>query len=77
MQVSKLVPLKDLVPGKRYRVEFDDCCVRGAFEGRFLEWAQEQVELGHDLEDAAHYIDARFDFGYVTGWAWTATEIAG
>ena len=27
-----MVELEDAVVGKRYRVEFDDCCVEGSFE---------------------------------------------
>jgi hypothetical protein len=37
---------KDLVPGRRYRVSWSDCCAEGWFEGVLVE--QEEWEIRFD-----------------------------
>lgn len=35
--------MSELVSGRRYKVRFKDCCVRGELTGRFIEIPEEYV----------------------------------
>jgi hypothetical protein len=39
------IEVKDLIVGKKYRVEFDDCCVGGQFVGTLLEVDRDEDRL--------------------------------
>jgi hypothetical protein len=55
-----------LVPGQRYRITLDDCCVEGWFEGVF-------VEIVRDSEGDPDGL--RFDTGVVGPWWSSSWEV--
>lgn len=69
-------PASELMAGRCYRVEFDDCCVQGFFIGRFVEIRY----VPNDPNDPASepFADAVvFDTGEIApvDWGqWTVTE---
>jgi len=63
------VKLEELEIGKRYQIDFDDCCVQGELVGAFLGW--DSSLDGED--DSLVYHRAKFDFGEIGGWAWKAS----
>jgi hypothetical protein len=73
--MSNLTP-DQLEPGRRYRVEFDDCCVQGHFVGRFIEIRY----VPDSPTDPTPFPDALvFDTGELgpVDWGqWTVTEEA-
>jgi hypothetical protein len=52
-----MIKFADLQKGRRYRVEFDDCCVQGHFEDTFVEF--ETDEDGDP--DGAVFMNARIE----------------
>ncbi len=62
-----------LVPGKRYRIDFHDCCVNGSFVGVFseIEWTPNRTG------DPPNYpTNLLFDTGHIdVRGDWTATEL--
>lgn len=62
----------ELVVGRRYRVTLDDCCVRGHFDGRF-------VEIRHVPDsptDPTPFPDAIvFDVGEISPVEWGQWQI--
>ncbi|MDZ4263785.1 MAG: hypothetical protein U1B30_15820 [Pseudomonadota bacterium] len=64
-----------LVPGKRYRVTFEDCCVNGEFTGVFLRW-EEDGEAHQPADEGDVYGHrAIFDTGSVERNRWEAEEV--
>jgi len=61
---------EELEVGQRYRVTFDDCCVRGWFEGTFVELRYDTEERVRDNLD-----EVAFDNGVIgPNWgSWTIT----
>lgn len=61
---------KDLVAGKEYQINFDDCCVQGYFRGKFTELLYDEIEV--DFLDKI-----RFDTGEIgPNWGnWTIKEV--
>jgi len=53
-----------LIPGKRYKITLDDCCIQGELVGTFLKYDADQDR-------------AFFYFGYIgPDWgAWTVKEL--
>jgi hypothetical protein len=69
--MSRLNP-EILKLGKTYWAEFEDCCARGAFKGKFTgflaskdaedwKWFSSFVDIPSEYE----YIQAHFDAGYI------------
>jgi hypothetical protein len=54
-----IVEFEDLVPGQRYRIKLDDCCIEGEITGTFL---------CREDERGCEYFTAVFDFGRLTTW---------
>lgn len=42
--IDKLISAKNLVPGKTYRVVFQDCCINGEFSGEFIQSSEKYVD---------------------------------
>ena len=61
--------VRDLKPGTRYTVTFDDCCVRGEFEAVFV-----RLEVDDDAD--AEYGVAIFETARLESlWGYTFTEV--
>lgn len=62
---DETVSIKNLIPGKRYRVVFSDCCVRGEYVGEFIS------AIGNDSE----LPDLIFDGFQLYDWMGHAVDI--
>lgn len=61
---------RNLVPGKRYRITIEDCCVGAEMYGTFL-------HIHYDSDEYDDVRDYHFDIGIIgPDWgAWTTEEI--
>ena len=67
-----------LQPGRRYRVQLNDCCIKGGFTAQFVKYEFEK----EDAEDNAppFWADTLWDNGVTLGplWGlWDAEEVPG
>jgi hypothetical protein len=73
---------EELIRGKKYWVNFDDCCVSGSFMGTFRcfviakdNGVSEFYYDGWPEGEDPMFAQAHFDTGYVDDWAVTFEEI--
>lgn len=71
------VELKDVKKGARYRVAFEDCCVRGEFVGVFQGFFTRDGDEVPGERALDEYARAEFDVGHVGDlWATVTFEEA-
>ncbi|GJM40204.1 MAG: hypothetical protein DHS20C20_04860 [Ardenticatenaceae bacterium] len=73
-------PIKNLAPGKKYKIRLEDCCIQGEIIGIFQHWVD-----GDDIiiqapvfeEDNVEVETAVFDIGSIgPGWGkWFPEEV--
>lgn len=65
-----LVRAGDLEPGRTYRVEFDDCCVKGSFTSELAEIVPDERDAG-DYPDELRWVNGVVleEFGQAEFWS--------
>lgn len=70
---------EELVKGKTYWVNINDCCVEGSFKGKFVGFMVLVDDNNYKSYDTwpeeYEFGQVHFDTGYVDGWAYDFTEI--